>query len=670
MAAAARRVDPPLLRALRHLNPRAPLDAGLEGALWCHADVEAGFSATVRREAQEAHLRHLDACLPYLHSRLEALRRRHHAHLRAALNHEEALVWAVDPELVDAARDFMCKLAATLVQPGSTHAAGDWWGVARGILDRADAGMLERHADVLHPLVAARVKAEGAEARIPGWADPAALAGLLDDRRAPVLAWLVGDARSGRLVLQAETPGPRQSPLGLPLLIDAGGARVTVGEGAGARTRWVSAAVLPASLCRLSKPDPVRITTAREVLTVAAVKRPRGALEWRCDRQGIAIRCPALGPHTWQFANAFLHAEPLSGPASPDWALTSEFATPITLGAHHSPGAGVQFGIDAPFGVYADLTVITPNGSATQRLRWIEPGSFLMGSPEDEPERGSDEGPRHSVTLTHGFWLADTACTQALWRVVMGTNPSRFSGDEQRPVERVSWHNVQEFLRKLHALLSDCEARLPTEAEWEYACRAGSDTPFSFGANITSETVNYDGNYPYAGGEKDLYRNQTVPVKSLPPNSWGLYEMHGNVLEWCMDGMRDYSDEEQVDPVGPVGEEADRAVRGGSWFGLAWGARSAYRIGGPPGLAYDALGFRLCLRSVEPGRDRPGGPAVFAARRARCFEPAEGRGGLDAQTRRVPGTGRPRSTGGAGPVSDCRIAARPVDPTSSIARPR
>ena len=102
----------------------------------------------------------------------------------------------------------------------------------------------------------------------------------------------------------------------------------------------------------------------------------------------------------------------------------------------------------------------------------------------------------------------------------------------ERPVEQVSWDDVQDFLRKLEALLPGCIAGLPTEAEWEYACRAGSDTPFSFGANITSAVVNYDGNYPYAGGEKGLYRHETVPVKSLPPNAWGLYEMHGNVWEW------------------------------------------------------------------------------------------------------------------------------------------
>ena len=194
---------------------------------------------------------------------------------------------------------------------------------------------------------------------------------------------------------------------------------------------------------------------------------------------------------------------------------------------------------DDRFGLWASFEIRASQETATQRLRWIEPGSFLMGSPEDEPEREEREGPVHQVTLSRGFWLADTACTQALWQAVMGTNPSSFTGDPERPVEQVSWEDVQEFLGKLEALLPGYAAALPTEVEWEYACRAGSRTPFSFGEQISPKEVNYDGNYPYAGGEKGEYRETTVAVRSLPPNAWGLYEMHGNVDEWCADGLRD-----------------------------------------------------------------------------------------------------------------------------------
>ena len=256
------------------------------------------------------------------------------------------------------------------------------------------------------------------------------------------------------------------------------------------------------------------------------------------------------------------------------------------------------------FGRWAELVVPSGDrsGPVTQRFRWIEPGTFQMGSPDDEPEREAREGPRHRVTLSRGFWLADTACTQALWRAVMGGNPSRFKGDD-RPVECVSWDDVQAFLGRLKERVAGLDPRLPTEAEWEYACRAGTETPFSFGVQITPEQANYDGNYPYAGGRKGVYRQETVPVKSLPPNAWGLYEMQGNVFEWCADGMRTYTAEQQVDPVGALGEgdAAPRAARGGAWFDIAGGVRSARRGAGRPGFADFGLGFRLSLRSIEPG---------------------------------------------------------------------
>jgi formylglycine-generating enzyme required for sulfatase activity len=238
---------------------------------------------------------------------------------------------------------------------------------------------------------------------------------------------------------------------------------------------------------------------------------------------------------------------------------------------------------------YADLEI----KGVTQRFRWIAPGAFLMGSPEDEPERYSNET-QHRVTLTQGYWLADSTCTQALWRAVMGSNPSRFQDDEQNPVEQVSWNDVQQFIDKLNGLIPNLNARLPTEAQWEYACRAGTTTPFSFGKNITPEQVNYDGNYPYAGGKAGLYREKTVPVKSLPPNPWGLYEMHGNVWEWCNDWFGDYPSAPVIDPVG-LSTGVYRVLRGGSWSLNGRRVRSAYRDRDEPVNCYYDIGFRLSL---------------------------------------------------------------------------
>ena len=252
------------------------------------------------------------------------------------------------------------------------------------------------------------------------------------------------------------------------------------------------------------------------------------------------------------------------------------------------------------YGLFAELTV----KSVTQRFRWIVPGAFLMGSPEDEPEREADET-RHHATLTQGYWLADTACTQTLWRVVMESNPSCFQDDDRNPVEQVSWNDVQQFIDKLNGLIPNLNARLPTEARWEYACRAETTTPFSFGKNITPEQVNYNGEYPYAGSKKGLYRRKTVPVKSLSPNPWGLYEMHGNVWERCEDWFGDYLAAPVIDPVGPS-EGTVRVLRGGSWMGDGGSTRSAYRLRFDPDSRHNAIGFRLSLGVVDRNKNRLG----------------------------------------------------------------
>ena len=275
---------------------------------------------------------------------------------------------------------------------------------------------------------------------------------------------------------------------------------------------------------------------------------------------------------------------------------------------------------DDHFGLWAELAVKT----VIQRLRWIEPGRFFMGS--DDAERAllrdeawerwaQNESPRHCVQLTQGFWLADTACTQAMWfAVVGGENPSHFSDDPQLPVEQVSFDDVQGFLRRLQGAFSEGRGvDLPTEAEWEYACRAGTNTAFAIGATVTPQQVNYDGHYPYGDAAKGLNRERTVPVKALPANRWGLYQMHGNVWEWCSDVLRNYADTAVaegvvLDPAGQRGSgpAALRALRGGSWFRLAGTARSAYRGLSQRDARFHYLGFRFALRSTSPVLAEPG----------------------------------------------------------------
>jgi eukaryotic-like serine/threonine-protein kinase len=292
---------------------------------------------------------------------------------------------------------------------------------------------------------------------------------------------------------------------------------------------------------------------------------------------------------------------------------------------------------------------------------WIEPvsqmalapivkGTFLMGSPDTEPQRGADEGPRHRVTLSHDFWMGIHPVTQGQYEAVMGKNPSDFRG-ENRPVENVSWEEAAAFCERLTEQAAATELlpegyvfRLPTEAEWEYCCRAGTDSATAFGDRLSSDQANFDGNFPYGGAEKGPYLEQTSDVGSYPPNPWGLSDMHGNVWEWCLDaaeweanfGVRTDTYVDGVeDPLCQVGRI--RVNRGGSWDVGGRICRSAYRLARVPGDRYDALGFRVCLarspagsspgRSVTesgshvpPERSRAGTSSRSESRRARKDE--------------------------------------------------
>lgn len=267
------------------------------------------------------------------------------------------------------------------------------------------------------------------------------------------------------------------------------------------------------------------------------------------------------------------------------------------------------------YGVFVEFTL----HEVTQRLRWIPPGRFWMGSPEDEPGRFGNEGPRHQVTLTEGYWLFDTPCTQALWEAVMGNNPSQFQ-TPTRPVEKVSWHDAQDFLTRVNAQILGLDLSLPSEVQWEYACRAGTETAIYTGeltilgknnAPALDPIAWYGGNsgvdFDLADGENSSgrvgkqyphTRAGTHPVKLKRANLWGLYDMLGNVWEWIQDHK--HSNHQNAPTDGSAWEDltlgANRVLRGGSWGNVASNVRAAFRYqGGPNGHGPD-IGFR-CARA-------------------------------------------------------------------------
>ena len=223
--------------------------------------------------------------------------------------------------------------------------------------------------------------------------------------------------------------------------------------------------------------------------------------------------------------------------------------------------------------------------SMGMRFVYIPPGTFIMGSPPGEPGRNNDET-RHQVTLTKGFYIQAREVTQKQWKAVMGKNPSLFinCGDDC-PVEQVKWNTVQEFIIKLNRLEGSDKYRLPTEAEWEYACRAGSTTRFYFGDDEEKLPE-------YAWYGRDA-RGRTHPVGRKKPNAWGLYDMHGNVWEWCQDWYGDYPNRNIIDPKGPSSGDF-RVLRGGAWYDLRLTRyfRSADRVCKMPKDSLHA-GFRL-----------------------------------------------------------------------------
>jgi formylglycine-generating enzyme required for sulfatase activity len=546
----ARRIEPELLRALRLLDPQLAAQPQLEAQVWASPLFEVGYDVAVWRAEQHARYRERFVSLPHgLQQQVWRTLRIHHANRGRAIFVQEALAFAVyaDSAAIDA--DMAAEIVAArawlagLLQCEEAHAGHAGFAAFAG-------QWFAFHAEdekLLHAH-------EDEFAELYAIADAASLA--------------QGGKAHNSGKLSAASIAQVKHLAGLPV------ARYHLCQGAG---QWLlqRADTLPNSATPGMPYDLAWVTVDGARLIAHEQERvpllSQAHLAQLAQGGSVRLQTPKLQLRLGQVA----------------------MPLPFERGRD-------EYGLYALWGLAGQVI----------RLRYIEPGQFWMGSPEVEHGRVDDEGPQHMVTISQGFWLADTVCSQALWQAVMGDSPSDFyakkGGGPNHPVERVSWGDIQPFLQKLSAMLpADFMASLPTEAEWEYACRAGTCTPFWFGEDINTDQANFIGDNPYRGSKKGVYRKETVPVDSFGPNGWGLYQMHGNVWEWCGDKFQRYGSAAVLDPglaqvlspQGDQGSHPERAIRGGGWGSTARGVRSACRSRNWRDRRDGFLGFRLALRS-------------------------------------------------------------------------
>jgi len=332
---------------------------------------------------------------------------------------------------------------------------------------------------------------------------------------------------------------------------------------------------------------------------------------------GVTISYAAPVPLSVQVSNhtALVVVSPVAGAgalfvfAAPD--LSGLAADPVLLLQTNTPqtnGLRVPVPADGAFAARGFFTAAQWSGQAPPLVS-IPAGSYVMGSPTTELGRFSWEGPQTEVTFTNALLMGQFEITQGQYRTMMTNyNPSYFSGVSNRPVEQVSWLDAMEYCRRLTETQRNAGClppgwtyRLPTSAEWEYACRAGTTTPFHYGTQLLSGMANFDGVYEWDASVGELYNTngvhlwRTAPVGSYAPNAWGLYDMHGNVWEWCLDWYAgSLPGGSVVNPRGPT-SGTDRVFRGGCWYNDGRFCRSAYRLRGLPSLRGNDLGFRVVL---------------------------------------------------------------------------
>ena len=463
-------VDSNLLRSIRYLLPAEEADVAAEARAWQHADVYSTASGFRFESAAAKKYQEDFAALPSeLRSRAVNLLRTHHAALPNSVRYAElALCAELAPDSVESREvalleEWQSAIAKTCFEHPDMDSLKSW--LARHV---------GRQSSFSNPAAKAlwalsqRDKIDlDQPIELPPGVRPEDVGFLLQQQDSQSLQGVLRQ-RGEALFFEVEDFQATGSPLaeltvasGRIFVMESGKAGAALGTGGRyVQVRQPSQMLLPLKFTTAA----AVFTTAQERITLAQMAKPDWALAIGRNQTGLYadVYCNARHRLSW-------HA-PQVGETTGYWKSEQ------------------PLGVD-DYGLYADLTVET---GITQRFRWIASGTFMMGSPKTEAGRSDDEV-QHEVTLSLGYWLADTACTQALWQAVMGENPSLFSNDPHNPIDQVSWDDAQQFIAKLNQRFPDLNACLPNEAQWEYACRAGTTTPFSFGENITPEQVNYNG---------------------------------------------------------------------------------------------------------------------------------------------------------------------------------
>ena len=577
--------DPELIRYIRDLLPVKETDAGMEADIW------------LRRYDYRARLDEFSLVKPLARrQRLVDLLHWFHANFPEIRAEEITIIMSKDEDLASPYEAEADEINARLAKSMD----GETWRI-QGFSDDEYKGYMKRREERLPDEAFADERVATAWALSHHNKDGQFDADIPPELPMDKLAWVFkpGKIRQYRLTQVADSisisqkreveAGRNASPLGL----------------LETKTDFVFIKTLkaPGSIkesWRLHEPGPIilkpildtmnyRIETSGSVLELAQIPKPDWAGEIGRDRNGLFVRLHDNRRFYWLNPGRYKIGDQrglsIIEMTEGRWLQENKYLKYMEAG--NLAEDSEEYLAEDQYGLYEVIFI----RGVRQVFRWITPGRFLMGSPEDEPQRYENEL-QHEVEISQGFWLADTACTQSLWEAIMDENPSRFKGPDL-PVEQVSWDNCQEFMRRVSDEIPDLKICLPTEAQWEYACRADTTTPFWFGDMITPEQVNYNGDYAYADAGKGKNRKQTVAVRSLPPNSRGLYEIHGNVFEWCSDWAGPYENKRAVDPRGPS-EGVKRILRGGSWFSYARYCRSAYRYAFAPNECRE-FGFRLCV---------------------------------------------------------------------------